>query len=69
MFENPKKSPKATDIIAYGETIGQSRIIQPLAESEQPLCLNCSTLSASERVNNRIPGDARRAIMFVIFDD
>ena len=39
LFENSKKSPTATNIIAYGETIGQNRIIQPLAESEQHFAL------------------------------
>jgi hypothetical protein len=50
LFENSKKSPKATNIIAYGETIGCHRIIQPLAESEQHFAPNCSTLSASDGI-------------------
>ncbi len=58
-----------TDIIARRESPDGRKIIQPLAVGEQHSTPFCSTLSASECLSNGVPGDSRRAIMFVAFGD
>lgn len=62
-------SPKATNIIAYGETIGIRRTQQSDAEGVEQSTRICCSLSASGRVGRNQPSDSRWALMLVAFGD